>query len=164
MGLDSLLIERATLDHVPYLRRLKQAVMTSRYLPAGEDAELEKWRQLYCTDEYFVNLIEGKDSMLLCIGSLRDPVGMVVLHRREQHLEIDDLLCLHSGRGDGSRLLTACLRYAEAWRVGDVVIDVYPGHENAERFLGHHGFELQGESSNDLGRVMHRYVRTVAVA
>lgn len=161
VGIDSLLIERATLAHVPYLRRLKESVMTSRYLPAATDEELAEWRDVYCTESYFRQLIESDDSMLLCIGSLRDPVGMVVMHRRATHLEIDDLLCLHPRRGDGTRLLVACLRYAEAWRAGDVVIDVYPGHGNAESFLTHHGFELAGDSSNDVGRPMHRYVRSV---
>ena len=162
VGIDSLLIVRATRDHVPYLRRLKEAVMTSRYIPADDPAELERWRDVYCTEAYFRELIESDDSMLLCIGSLRDPVGMVVLHRREDHLEVDDLLSLHPRRGDGTRLLTACLRYAEAWRIGDVVIDIYPGHDNAERFLSRHGFEPAGPSSNDLGHPMQRWVRRVS--
>jgi GNAT superfamily N-acetyltransferase len=164
IGIDSLLIERATLAHVPYLVRLKQAVMSGRYLPAADAAEIERWREMYCTEAYFRELIEQPDAMLLCIGSLRDPVGMVVLHRRSDHLEVDDLLCLYPRRGDGSRLLTACLRYAEAWRIQDVVIDVYPGHENAGRFLERHGFSRSGPSSNDLGHPMERYVRKVSGA
>lgn len=162
VGIDALLIERATLAHVPYLLRLKEAVMSSGYLPADDPQEMQRWREVYCTETYFREIIESPDAMLLCIGSLRDPVGMVVLHRRADHLEVDDLLCLYPRRGDGSRLLTAALRYAEAWRIADVVIDVYPGHENAERFLERHGFEEAGPSSNDLGHPMDRYVRRIA--
>lgn len=158
-GLDSLMIEKATPAHVPYLRRLKEAVMASRYRPASDEVGFARWRDMYCTDEYFLGLLADPDAMLLCIGSLRDPVGMVVLHRREDHLEVDDLLCLHPGRGDGTRLLTACLQYAEAWRKREVLIDVYPDHEKAERFLERLGFVRTGETSNDLGRPMDRYVR-----
>lgn len=161
VGLDSLLIQRATAAQVPYLRRLKESVMTSRYLPASDEAEVERWRQFYCTEQYFLDLLGAPGTMLLCIGSLRDPVGMVAMHRREDHLEIDDLLCLYPRRGDGTRLLTSCLQYAEAWREQRVMIDVYPGHANADRFLRRHGFERHGDTANDLGRPMHRYARLV---
>src|SRR4051812_21641010 len=124
--LDSLLIERATPAHVPYLRRLKQQVMASHYRPTQDEDGFARWEAMYCTDEYFHKLIDEPGSTLLCIGSMREPVGMVVLHRREGHLEIDDLLCLKPGRGDGTRLLAAALRYAEAWGIGEVAIDVYP--------------------------------------
>jgi GNAT superfamily N-acetyltransferase len=161
-GLDSLMIERATPAHVPYLRRLKESVMTSRYLPAGDREGFDRWREVYCTDAYFTELINNPDELLLCIGSLREPVGMVVLRRTSDHLEIDDLLCLHARRGDGTRLLRAALQYAEVWRIGRVMIDIYPGHQNAERFLEAHGFQRTVDSSNDLGEPMHRYERTVS--
>jgi GNAT superfamily N-acetyltransferase len=161
LSLDSLLIERATPAHVPYLRRLKRQVMASRYRPATDAEGFERWEAHYCTDEYFLNLLEKLDSSLLCIGSFREPVGMVVLHRRDDHLEIDDLLCLDPRRGDGTRLLAAALRYAEAWGIREVAIDVYPGHRNAEQFLEHHGFKKSGLSSNSLGDPMDRFIRTV---
>jgi hypothetical protein len=159
-GLDSLMIERATPAHVPYLRRLKVAVMTDRYRPAADEAGFADWQQLYCTDEYFEQLMDEPGTMMLCIGSLREPVGMVVLRRLGTQLEIDDLLCLHPRQGDGTRLLLASLRYAEAWRMDEVMIDVYPGHAQ-EAFLESHGFVFSCETSNDLGREMHRYVRAV---
>lgn len=160
-GIDSLMIETATSAHLPYLRRLKEVVMESHYRPASSDDDFDRWREVYCTDSYFQQLLEDPNATLLCLGNLRDPVGMVVMNRADQHLEIDDLLCLFPRKGDGTRLLTACLSYAEIWRVRDVVIDVYPGHKTAERFLERHGFERSGESSNDLGQPMHRFHRHV---
>lgn len=161
-SLDSLLIERATVAHVPYLRRLKEQVMASRYRPAPDEEGFARWRQVYCTDAYFREVIADPDAMLLLIGSLREPAGMVVLRRLGTQLEIDDLLCLYPRKGDGSRLLLASLRYAEAWRMKEVVIDIYPGHARAERFLERHGFERAGESSNELGRSMRRFVLRMA--
>lgn len=161
LSLDALLIERATPAHVPYLRRLKRNVMAGRYRPASDEEGFARWESVYCTDDYFLRLLDEPSATLLCIGSMREPVGMVVLHRRENHLEIDDLLCLAPGRGDGKRLLAAALRYAEAWGIDEVVIDVYPGYDNAERFLKHHGFERSGDSSNSLGDPMVRFVRAI---
>jgi len=161
IGLDSLLIERATPEHVPYLRQLKLAVMRDRYQPAEDAEEFERWRLAHCTDEYFAHLIESPKSMVLCIGSLREPVGMVILNRKDDQLEIDDLLTLHARRGDGTRLLTAALRYAEAWHIKTVSIDVYPGHRGVEKFLAVHGFTQVGETSNDIGRPMHQWGRQV---
>lgn len=155
--LDTLLIERATRAHVPYLRRLKEQVMASRYRPAGDEEGFARWREVYCTNSYFEQLVDDPCCMLLSIGSLREPVGMVVLHKRGKQLEIDDLLCLHPGRGDGTRLLKACLQYAQAWRMQEVVIDIYPGQEGSHRFLERHGFARVADSSNDLGRPMDRY-------
>ncbi len=161
-GIDSLLISRATAAHVPYLRHLKERVMRDRYRPAADEAGFASWREVYCTDVYFQSIIDDRNCMLLCIGSLRDPVGMVVLRRTEQHLEIDDLLVLRPRQGDGKRLLVAALRYAEAWRIDDVHIDVYPGNEKAEAFLRSHGFHMQRETENDLGRPMLRFERDIA--
>lgn len=135
--------------------------MASRYRPAPDEEGFARWRDVYCNDEYFRSVLDEPGTLMLCIGSLREPIGMVVLRRHDEHLEIDDLLCLYPGSGDGHRLLTACLNYAEAWRVREVIIDVYPGHQTAESFLRKRGFELEGESSNDLGRPMHRFVRSV---
>lgn len=159
--IDALMIELATAAHVPYLRRLKAQVMEGRYRPVSSEDELARWREVYCTNEYFHRLIEDPDAMLLSIGSLREPVGMVVLHRRDDHVEIDDLLCLNPRQGDGRRLIEACLGYAEVWGIRDVVCDIYPGHENAVRFLERHGFVLAGDSSNDLGHPMMRYTRSI---
>lgn len=160
-GLDSLMIARATPAHVPYLRRLKEAVMADRYRPAPDEEGFARWREVYCTDEYFSQIIADPDSMLLCIGTPRDPVGMAVLRRHGAHLEIDDLLVLMPRQGDGSRLLVAALRYAEVWRSQDVHIDVYPGHAGVEAFLLEHGFHRAGDSANDLGRPMVRYERAI---
>ncbi|MEO6867756.1 MAG: GNAT family N-acetyltransferase [Gaiellales bacterium] len=162
-GLDSLMIQRATSVHLPYLRRLKEQVMADRYRPAPDEEGFAKWREVYCTDEYFNNIIANPDALLLCIGTQRDPVGMVMLLRTDDHLEIDDLLVLTPRQGDGTRLLIAALRYAEAWRSTDVHIDVYPGHEDVEEFLKDHGFTLEGDSQNDLGRRMLRYERAMNV-
>lgn len=160
-GIDSLLIERATVDHVPYLRRLKEAVMASRYRPSTDEDGFSNWRAMYCTDAYFHQILEDPNSLLLCLGNLRDPVGMVVLRRSERTLEVDDLLCLYPRQGDGTRLLTASLMYAEVWRTKKVFIDVYPGYLDTERFLEGHGFTHVGEASNDLGRLMNRFERSV---
>jgi GNAT superfamily N-acetyltransferase len=160
-GLDSLMIQRATSAHVPYLRRLKEAVMTDRYRPVPDDAEFARWREVYCTDDYFADILDDPNAMLLSIGTLRDPVGMVVLRRDDDHLEIDDLLVLSPRQGDGSRLLVAALRYADVWRIKDVHIDLYPGHTGAEGFLMEHGFHNAGETANDLGHPMFRFERTV---
>ena len=161
-GIDSLLIARATPVHVPYLRRLKERVMQDRYRPAPDHEGFERWKQVYCTEEYFERIIADPSSMLLCIGSPRDPVGMVVLKRTDAHLEIDDLLVLTPRQGDGTRLLTAALRYAEVWRTADVHIDVYPGHDNVEAFLRGHGFHMERETQNELGRPMLRFERAIA--
>lgn len=162
-GLDSLMITKATQAQVPYLRRLKENVMADRYRPAPDEAGFASWREVYCTDEYFSKIITDPNSMLLSIGTLRDPVGMVVLRRDPdgEHLEIDDLLVTSPRQGDGSRLLVAALRYADVWRVKDVHIDVYPGHAGAEEFLIEHGFHMARETSNDLGRPMLRYERAI---
>ncbi|MCW2923591.1 MAG: hypothetical protein JWM98_995 [Thermoleophilia bacterium] len=160
-GVDSLMIVRATPGHVPYLRRLKENVMTDRYRPAADEAGFAKWRELYCTDDYFADIIADPDAMLLCIGTLREPVGMVVLRRSDDHLEIDDLLVLTPRQGDGTRLLVSALRYAEVWRSRDVHIDVYPGNAGVEDFLRTHGFQQGGETANDLGRPMLRFERAV---
>lgn len=160
-GLDSLMIAKATQAHVPYLRRLKEAVMTDRYRPAPDEAGFASWRELYCTEAYFTDIIADSSSLLLCIGTLRDPVGMVVLRRDEDHLEIDDLIVSAPRQGDGSRLLVAALRYAEVWRSKDVHIDVYPGHAGVEAFLLEHGFHMARESSNDLGHPMLRFERAM---
>lgn len=161
-GLDSLMIVRATPAHVPYLRRLKEAVMADRYRPAADEAGFAEWRDLYCTDDYFQSIIANPDALLLAIGTLRDPVGMVVLRRGADELEIDDLLVLKPRQGDGTRLLVAALRYAEVWRSQRVFIDVYPGHDKTETFIESHGFQDVGEVSNDLGRPMRRFARLVA--
>lgn len=158
-GLDSLMIVRATAEHVPYLRRLKEVVMSDRYQPATDEEEFERWRELYCTDSYFRGVIDDPNALMLCIGTLREPVGMVVLRRESDHLEIDDLLVLTPRQGDGTRLVLACLRYAEAWRLDRVVIDVYPGHAGVDAFLQAHGFARVGDSANELGRPMHRFER-----
>lgn len=160
-GLDSLMIAKATQAHVPYLRRLKENVMADRYRPAPDEEGFAKWREVYCTDAYFTDIITSSESMLLCIGTLRDPVGMVALRRDGDHLEIDDLLVTSPRQGDGSRLLVAALRYADVWRIKDVHIDVYPGHAGAEEFLRDHGFHLARETENDLGRPMLRYERAI---
>lgn len=160
-GIDSLLISRATPTHVPYLRSLKERVMQDRYRPAPDEAGFERWREVYCTDAYFEGIINDPNCMLLCIGSPRDPVGMVVLRRTDAHLEIDDLLVLEPRRGDGTRLLVAALRYAEVWRSADVHIDVYPGHDGASEFLRQHGFHMERETQNDLGRPMLRFERAI---
>lgn len=160
-SLDSLMIVRGTAAHVPYLRRLKENVMRDRYRPAADEDGFERWREVYCTDQYFTDIIEDADAMLLCIGTLRDPVGMVVLRRSGNHLEIDDLLVSAPRQGDGARLLIAALRYADVWRIKDVHIDVYPGHEGAEAFLMEHGFQMERETENDLGRPMKRFERAV---
>lgn len=160
-GIDSLMIQRATPVHVPYLRRLKEVVMTDRYRPAADEEEFNRWRDVYCTDQYFSDIIASPDSMLLCIGTPRDPVGMVVLRRTDDHLEIDDLLVLQPRQGDGTRLLVSALRYAEVWRSSDVHIDVYPGHEGVEAFLQEHGFHMERETANDLGRPMLRFERAI---
>ena len=161
-GLDSLMIARATPTHVPYLRRLKEQVMSERYRPAPDEEGFAKWREVYCTDAYFADIIANPNALLLCIGTNRDPVGMVVLRRSERHLEIDDLLVLTPRQGDGTRLLVAALRYAEAWRSADVHIDLYPGHTGVEEFLGEHGFHMERETENDLGRPMLRFERAIA--
>jgi GNAT superfamily N-acetyltransferase len=161
-GIDSLMIARGTRAHVPYLRLLKERVMRDRYRPAPDEAGFERWREVYCTDDYFTSIIEDPDCMLLCIGTIRDPVGMVVLRRSDAHLEIDDLLVLRPRHGDGTRLLVAALRYAQIWRSRDVHIDVYPGNEHAEAFLREHGFHMARETENDLGRPMLRFERAVA--
>lgn len=160
-GLDSLMIVSATSAHVPYLRRLKETVMHDRYRPAPDEAGFAAWRDLYCTDEYFEAIIANPDVLMLAIGTLRDPVGMVVLRRGDTGLEVDDLLVLTPRQGDGGRLLTAALRYAEVWRSERVFIDVYPNHDNTEAFLESHGFVDSGEVENDLGRPMRRFARTV---
>lgn len=160
-GLDSLMIAKATPAHVPYLRRLKEAVMADRYRPAPDEDGFARWREVYCTEAYFADIIADPSSMLLCIGTLRDPVGMVVLRREGDHLEIDDLLVLTPRQGDGSRLLVAALRYADVWRVKDVHIDVYPGHAGVEAFLLDYGFHMERETSNDLGRRMLRFERAI---
>jgi GNAT superfamily N-acetyltransferase len=160
-GLDSLMIARATHDHVPYLQRLKERVMRDRYRPAPDEEGFERWKQVYCTEQYFTDIIDNPDAMLLCIGTPRDPVGMVVLMSTEDHLEIDDLLVLTPRQGDGTRLITAALRYAEVWRSTDVHIDVYPGNEGVESFLRSHGFQQEHEAANDLGRPMLRFERAV---
>lgn len=162
-GLDSLMIARASSAHVPYLRRLKESVMTDRYRPAPDEESFNTWREAFCTDEYFENLIQDEDALLLCIGTLRDPVGMVVLRRGAGQLEIDDLLVLQPRQGDGTRLLVAALRYAEAWRYRRVFIDVYPGHAGVEDFLRLHGFSFSGEAKSDLGRPMHRFERSISL-
>lgn len=163
-GIDSLMIERAIPAHIPYLRRLKLAVMTDRYRPAADEEGFERWKEVYCSQRYFEQLFDESDTMLLCIGSLREPVGMVVLRRVGTKLEVDDLLCLHNRHGDGTRLLVAALRYAEAWRMDEVYIDVYPDHAHVEPFLTSHGFEFAGDASNELGRTMHRYARHVVAS
>lgn len=160
-SIESLMIELATAEHVGYLRRLKEQVMEGRYRPVSTEQELERWRNMYCTEEYFHEIIDDPDSMLLCLGSLREPIGMVVLHRRNDHVEIDDLLILNPLQGDGSRLIEACLGYAEAWGVNHVVFDVYPGHENAVRFLEHYGFQHSEDTANDLGHPMLRFTRSL---
>lgn len=160
-GLDSLMIVSATLAHVPYLRRLKEAVMHDRYRPAPDEAGFAAWRDLYCTDAYFEAIIANPDALLLAIGTLREPVGMVVLRRGDDDLEVDDLLVLTPRQGDGTRLLVAALRYAEVWRSRRVFIDVYPNHDSTETFLEAHGFADGGEVTNDLGRPMRRFARTV---
>ena len=160
-GLDSLMIQRGTAAHVPYLRRLKENVMRDRYRPATDEDGFERWREVYCTEQYFNDIIDSNDAMLLCIGTLRDPVGMVVLRRTDDHLEIDDRLVSAPRQGDGARLLVAALRYADVWRIKDVHIDVYPGHEGAEAFLKEHGFHMERETENDLGRPMLRFERIV---
>lgn len=156
------MIQRATAAHVPYLRRLKENVMRDRYRPAPDEEGFERWREVYCTDAYFEDVIADPDAMLLCIGTLRDPVGMVVLRRAGDHLEIDDLLVLQPRQGDGTRLLLAALRYAEVWRIDDVHIDVYPGNVGVEDFLTEHGFRMAGDAANDLGRPMLRFEREIA--
>jgi GNAT superfamily N-acetyltransferase len=161
-SLDSLMIARATPAHVPYLRRLKERVMRDRYRPAPDEDGFERWREVYCTDEYFADIIANPACMLLCIGTHRDPVGMVVLRRSDDHLEIDDLLVLMPRQGDGTRLLVAALRYAEVWRSADVHIDVYPGHDGVEAFLHEHGFHMARETENDLGRPMLRFERAIS--
>lgn len=158
-GLDSLLIDTATLAHVPYLMRLKVAVMADRYRPAPDEEGFNRWRDVYCNNEYFESQLEDEDTLLLCIGSLREPVGMVVIRRHGDRVEIDDLLVLHPRQGDGTRLITACLRYAEVWRAREVFIDVYPGHLGVEAFLDTHGFERAEDASNSLGRPMNRFRR-----
>lgn len=160
-GLDTLMIQRARAAHVPYLRRLKERVMRDRYQPADDAEEFARWRDTYCTDDHFRELLDMPESMLLFIGTLREPSGMVVLQRHHRRLEVDDLLVLHPRRGDGTRLLLSCLRYAEAWRMNDVFIDVYPGHEAVDEFLTGHGFVTAEETANELGRPMQRYVRHV---
>lgn len=160
-GLDSLMITRASSAHVPYLRRLKEAVMTDRYRPAPDEESFSTWRDAFCTDEYFEDIINDEDALLLSIGTLRDPVGMVVLRRGAGQLEIDDLLVLQPRQGDGTRLLIAALRYAEAWRYRRVFIDVYPGHSGVEDFLRLHGFSSAGDATSDLGRPMHRFERSI---
>ena len=160
-SLDSLMIQRATPAHVPYLQRLKEQVMQKRYRPAADEEGCDKWREVYCTESYFEDIIANPNEMLLCIGTLREPVGMVALRRDGNHLEIDDLLVLTPRRGDGTRMLLSALRYAEVWRIKDVHIDVYPNNDNVGPFLAEHGFTLAGESQNDLGRPMHRYERTI---
>lgn len=160
-GLDSLMITRATQAQVPYLQRLKEVVMADRYRPAPDEEGFARWREVYCTEEYFTEIIADPSSMLLSIGTLRDPVGMVVLRRDGDHLEIDDLLVLLPRQGDGSRLLVAALRYADVWRIRDVHIDVYPGHAGVEAFLLEHGFHMAGETQNDLGRPMLRFERAI---
>ncbi len=97
-------------------------------------------------------------------GTLREPVGMVVLRRSNGHLEIDDLLVSLPRQGDGTRLIVAALRYAEVWRSRDVHIDVYPGSAGVAEFLTAHGFHHAGEASNDLGYPMLRYERVLARA
>jgi GNAT superfamily N-acetyltransferase len=160
-GIDSLLIQRATVAHVPYLRVLKERVMRDRYRPAPDEEGFDRWRQVYCTDDYFATILDDDTCMLLCIGTIRDPVGMVVLRRSGTHLEIDDLLVLTPRHGDGTRLLVAALRYAEVWRILDVHIDVYPGNAHAEAFLREHGFHLERETQNDLGHPMLRFERAI---
>lgn len=160
-SLDSLMIARATLKHVPYLRRLKEVVMTDRYRPAPDEESFKEWRELYCTEEYFEQIIHDDNALLLCIGTLREPVGMVVLRRDEGRLEIDDLLVLQPRQGDGRRLLVAALRYAEAWQYRHVFIDVYPGHTGVEDFLRMHEFVKAGEAKSELGRTMHRFERNI---
>ncbi len=160
-GIDSLLIARATQTHVPYLRRLKERVMQDRYRPAPDEEGFDRWREVYCTDEYFERIIADPACMMLCIGTPRDPVGMVVLRRTDNHLEIDDLLVLTPRQGDGTRLLVAALRYAEVWRTSDVHIDVYPGHDHVEAFLRGHGFHTERETENELGRPMLRFERAI---
>lgn len=164
-SIDSLMIARATHAHVPYLRRLKERVMQSRYHPAADDEqEFERWRDVYCTENYFTSIIDSPNCLLLCIGTIREPVGMVVLRSsdHEKHIEIDDLLVLKPRLGDGTRLLVAALRYAEIWRSRDVHIDVYPGNEQAEEFLREHGFVFARNTENDLGRPMLRFERAIA--
>lgn len=161
-GIDSLMIARATHAHVPYLRVLKERVMRDRYRPAPDEEGFARWRDVYCTEEYFTEIIDSPDCMLLCIGTIRDPVGMVVLRRSDAHLEIDDLLVLMPRQGDGTRLLVAALRYAEIWRSRDVHIDVYGGNDRSESFLREHGFQLARETQNDLGRPMLRFERAIA--
>ncbi|MCW2956354.1 MAG: hypothetical protein JWO69_1223 [Thermoleophilia bacterium] len=163
-GLDSLMIQRATPAHVPYLRRLKEAIMADRYRPAADEAGFQQWRDLYCTDEYFADVLADPDSLLLCIGSLREPVGMVVLRRTGTQLEVDDLLVSLPRQGDGTRLLVASLRYAEAWHSERVFIDVYPGNEGVEAFIQSHGFVRADDTTNDLGRPMHRFERSLTGA
>ncbi len=158
-GLDALLIDTATIDHLPYLQRLKEQVMHDRYRPAPDEEGFARWQDVYCTSEYFETIINDPSTLLLCIGSLREPVGMVVLRRTSEHVEIDDLMVLHPRQGDGTRLLVACLRYAEAWRASTVIIDVYPGNEGVDAFLESHGFTFQSDASNDLGRPMRRFQR-----
>ncbi len=160
--IDSLLIERATREHVPYLLRLKEVVMVSRYRPVADERGFEDWRKIYCTEQYFTSIIDDRDAMMLSIGSLRDPVGMVVLRRMGEQLEIDDLICLYPGNGDGTRLLRACLRYAEAWGFKTVHIDIYPGHDRSEEFVSRHGFTFHGDVANEIGQPMRRWVRESA--
>lgn len=135
--------------------------MADRYRPAPDEDGFARWRDSYCTDAYFTAILDDDDSLLLSIGTLREPVGMVALRRSEDHLEIDDLLVLEPRRGDGTRLLVAALRYAEAWRSKDVHIDVYSGHEDVYTFLESHGFRDVGETFNDLGRPMRRFERAI---
>lgn len=157
--LDALMIERATMEHVPYLRRLKETVMTSRYRPTTDEAGLAKWREIYCTEKYFTDLLNSPSNMLLSIGSLREPVGMVALRKHPRMLEVDDLLCLYERHGDGHRLLMAAMRYAQAWRLPEMMIDVYPGNKGTDRFLEAHGFVAAEDVTNDLGQAMIRWRR-----
>lgn len=163
VGIDALLIQLARVEHVPYLRRLKETVMHDRYRPTTDEAAFEKWRETYCTDEYFQNKLADRNNKILVLGSLREPAGMVVLQREPEndYLEIDDLLVLEPRQGVGSRLLSSALTYAHAWRKRRVVVDIYPGHEQTERFLVHHGFERSGDAVNDLGEGMIRFERGV---
>lgn len=161
-GLDSLIIDKATVEHIPYLRSLKENVMHDRYRPAPDEEGFAQWKEVYCTEDYFREAIASDSNMLLCIGNIREPVGMVVLRNYgDGTMEIDDLLVLTPRHGDGTRLLLAALRYAEIWGMQKVCIDLYPGHDGVVDFLALHGFTRVVNSSNDLGRTMHRYERAI---
>ena len=162
ISIDALLIQLATIEDVPYLRRLKEQVMSHRYRPAEGSEAFEDWRKKYCTDEYFEEQLADSNVKVLAIGSHREPAGMIVLRRLDDRLEIDDLLVIDPNHGFGTRLLWSAIAYAESWRCPLVSVDVYPGHEGADAFLRRNGFSRTGRSTNDLGQPMDRYEYSLA--